>query len=305
VFDVAVIGSVNLDLVATTPRLPEPGETVSGTGYAEHAGGKGLNQSVAAARSGASVALIAAVGDDDAGRRLRSVAEAEGIDVSAVGVVDAPTGRALITVDERAENSIVVVPGANASVRADTLAGARIVIAQLEIPIDAVIAAFRSARRSGGRTILNPAPAQRLPDELLGICDIVVPNEHELALIGGPDALFARGAGAVITTMGAAGVSVKEIVDGVTTEWIQPAFQVTPIDTTGAGDAFCGALAARLAAGDGLRDAVRYAAAAGALATTTAGAVRSLPRRLDIEHLLDAAPTATDGHTGRSPDATV
>ena len=163
-FDVAVVGSVNLDLVATTHRLPGPGETVAGTGYAEHAGGKGLNQAVAGARSGASVALIAAVGDDDAGRRLRAVAEAEGIDVSTVAVVPEPTGRALITVDDRAENSIVVVPGANAFVRADALADARIVIAQLEIPIDTVIGAFRSARASGGRTILNPAPAQRLPN---------------------------------------------------------------------------------------------------------------------------------------------
>ena len=133
-FDVAVVGSVNLDLVATTHRLPGPGETVSGTGYAEHAGGKGLNQAVAAARSGASVALIAAVGDDDAGRQLRALAEAEGIDVSGVAVVDGPTGRALITVDERAENSIVVVPGANAFVLVESPLDARIVIAQLEIP---------------------------------------------------------------------------------------------------------------------------------------------------------------------------
>jgi len=301
VFDVAVVGSVNLDLVATTHRLPGPGETVTGTGYAEHAGGKGLNQSVAAARSGASVALIAAVGDDDAGRQLRAVAEAEGIDVSAIDVVDAPTGRALITVDAHAENSIVVVPGANAFVRGDAAIEARIAIAQLEIPIGTVIAAFRSARRRGGRTILNPAPAQRLPDELLDLCDVVIPNEHELARIGGSDTLFARGVSAVITTMGAAGVTVSEMVDGVSETWIQPAFEVTPIDTTGAGDAFCGALAARLAAGDGLREAVRYAAAAGALATTTAGAVRSLPCAPDIERLLEAAPIATDVDTRRSP----
>ncbi|MGB7879931.1 MAG: ribokinase [Ilumatobacteraceae bacterium] len=300
-FDVAVVGSVNLDLVTTTHRLPGPGETVAGTGYAEHAGGKGLNQAVAAARSGASVALIAAVGDDDAGRQLRAVAEAEGIDVSAIDVVDAPTGRALITVDEQAENSIVVVPGANAFVRADAPVDARVVVAQLEIPIETVIAAFRAARNRGGRTILNPAPARTLPVELLEVCDVVVPNEHELARIGGADTLFARGVGTVITTMGAAGVSVREMVDGVTGAWTQPAFEVTPIDTTGAGDAFCGALAARLAAGDGLREAVRYAAAAGALATTMAGAVPSLPSSPDIERLLDAAPMATDVDSRRSP----
>jgi ribokinase len=279
VFDVAVVGSVNLDLVATTARLPGPGETVSGTSYAEHAGGKGLNQAIAAARSGARVALVAAVGDDDAGRMLRSMAEDDGIDVTAVSVLAGEaTGRALITVDQHAENSIVVVPGANAMVQAGAAPRARVVIAQLEVPIEQVITAFRHARREGARTILNPAPAQALPDELLQLCDIVVPNEHEADLIGGVSALLQRGVSAVVTTLGAAGVVVTESVDGVVETWSEPAVEVTPVDTTGAGDAFCGALAARLAASDDLSDAVRYAAAAGALATTVAGAVPSLPR---------------------------
>jgi ribokinase len=279
VFDVAVVGSVNLDLVATTARLPGPGETVSGASYAEHAGGKGLNQAIAAARSGARVALVAAVGDDDAGRTLRSIAENDGIDVMAVSVLAGEaTGRALITVDQHAENSIVVVPGANALMHADVAPRARVVIAQLEVPIEQVITAFRHARREGARTILNPAPAQALPDELLQLCDIVVPNEHEADLIGGVSALLQRGVSAVVTTLGAAGVVVTESVDGVVETWSEPAVEVTPVDTTGAGDAFCGALAARLAADDDLRDAVRYAAAAGALATTVAGAVPSLPR---------------------------
>jgi ribokinase len=279
VFDVAVIGSVNLDLVATTARLPAPGETVSGTSYAEHAGGKGLNQAIAAARSGARVALVAAVGDDAAGDTLRSLAAADGIDVTAVSVLAGEaTGRALITVDEHAENSIVVVPGANALMRVDSAPRARVVIAQLEIPIDEVIAAFRHARRQGALTILNPAPAQALPQELVQLCDIVVPNEHEADLIGGVPALLDRGVSAVVTTLGAAGVVVTESTQGAVETWSEPAVEVTAIDTTGAGDAFCGALAARLAAGDELRDAVRYAAAAGALATTVAGAVPSLPR---------------------------
>lgn len=277
-FDVAVIGSVNLDLVATTARLPGPGETVSGTSYAEHAGGKGLNQAIAAARSGASVALVAAVGDDAAGTTLRSLAADDGIDVTAVSVVAGEaTGRALITVDEHAENSIVVVPGANARLRAEDAPRARVVIAQLEVPIDEVITAFRHARREGGTTVLNPAPAQVLPDELVQLCDIVVPNEHEAELIGGVSALLDRGVSAVVTTRGGAGVVVTASIDGVVDTWNEPAVAVTPADTTGAGDAFCGALAARLAAGDELRDAVRYAAAAGALATTVAGAVPSLP----------------------------
>lgn len=285
-FDVAVVGSVNLDLVVTTARLPRPGETVTGTRYAEHAGGKGLNQAVAAARSGASVALVAAVGDDDAGGHLRALAEGEGIDVSSVDVIPgAPTGRALITVDDGAENSIVVVPGANFLVRAHLPSDARVVLAQLEIPVDQVIAAFRAARGRGALTILNPAPAVPLPDELLALCDVVVPNEHELALLDGADALRARGIGTVVTTRGGAGV---DVVDG-TGSWTQPAFAVQPIDTTGAGDAFCGVVAARLAIGDDLRTAVRVAAAAGALATTSAGAVPSLPDATAIADLLAAS----------------
>ncbi len=287
--DVAVVGSVNLDLVAHTPRLPGPGETVSGTSYAEHAGGKGLNQAVAAARSGVTVAMIGAVGDDDAGQRLRSLATAEGIDVDGIRVAaDSSTGRALITVDDRGENSIVVIPGANALLSVGDVPHARVVIAQLEIPIDQVIAAFRSARSTGAVTILNPAPAQALANELLALCDIIVPNEHEVAALGGAGALIERGLSAVVVTQGAAGVAVTEVVNGEIRSWAQAAFEVTPVDTTGAGDAFCGALAARLAAGDDLRTAVRYGAAAGALATTIAGAVPSLPHASDVEGLLAA-----------------
>lgn len=286
-FDVAVIGSVNLDLVATTARLPGPGETVSGTAYAEHAGGKGLNQAVAAARSGAAVAMVGAVGDDDAGRQLRSIAENEGIDVDAIAIVSgSPTGRALIVVDADAENSIVVISGANSFVNAEAIPDARVVIAQLEVPIDAVITAFRSARASGAHTILNPAPAQPLPDELVGLCDIIVPNEHELELIGGVDSLLHRGVGTVVTTRGANGVTVTVRTGTSSTERCEPALPVRPVDTTGAGDAFCGSLAARLAAGDDLESAVRYAAAAGALATTINGAVPSLPYTRDVEALL-------------------
>ncbi len=288
-FDVAVIGSVNLDLVATTARLPGPGETVSGTAYAEHAGGKGLNQAVAAARSGAVVAMVGAVGDDDAGRRLRSIAADEGIDVEAIAIIaGSPTGRALITVDAGAENTIVVIPGANSLVRADAVPDARVVIAQLEVPIDEVLAAFRCARASGARTILNPAPAQPLPDELVALCDLIVPNEHELELIGGVDSLLDRGVGIVVTTRGARGVTTTVRTDTSSTERHQPAFPVTPVDTTGAGDAFCGSLAARLAAGDELEPAIRYAAAAGALATTIDGAVPSLPHARDVAALLNS-----------------
>lgn len=296
--DVVVIGSANLDLVATTVRLPRPGETVLGTSYAEHAGGKGLNQAIAAARAGATVAMIGAVGDDEPGERLCSIATAEGVDMSAVARIGAtPTGRAVITVDAGAENSIVVIPGANrhvvAGVPVPHLQGS-VVLAQLEVPIAEVTTALRSARAAGARTILNPAPAQDLPDDLLAACDIVIPNEHELELIGGVDRLLERGVATVVVTRGAAGVRVTEQTAAGRRSWEQPAYPVTPIDTTGAGDAFCGALAACLARGAKLHEAVAFAAAAGALATTVAGAVPSLPDREQIE-ALGNRPVIDDG----------
>jgi ribokinase len=288
-FDVVVVGSANLDLVATTRRLPGPGETVLGSDFAQHPGGKGLNQAVAAARAGASVAFVAAVGDDDAGLTLRSIAEQDGIDVSAVVVAaGVATGRALITVDERGENSIVVIPGANSTASVSSLPSATVVLAQLEVPVETVVAAFTAARAAGSRTVLNPAPVpnEGLPAELLALCDVVVPNEHELELLGGIDRLLAGGVGAVVVTRGASGVTVTEATDAVT--WSIAAFDVEPVDTTGAGDAFCGTLACRLATGADLHSAVRSAAAAGALATTVPGAVPSLPVAAEIDRLASA-----------------
>jgi ribokinase len=286
-YDVVVVGSANLDLVVGTARHPRPGETVLGTRVAEHPGGKGLNQAVAAARAGGTVAMLGTVGDDDAGRLLRTVAADNGVDTTGLTVTPtAPTGRAVITVDERAENTIVVVPGANTAVAVDQLPTAAVVLAQLEIPTDVVAAAFESARSAGSTTVLNPAPvpAGGLPERLLASCDIVVPNEHEVALLGGVDRLLASGVTTVVVTRGAAGVTVTESAGS---SWSVPAFQVDAVDTTGAGDAFCGALASRLAAGADLRAAVRYAAAAGALATTVAGAVPSLPTDVAITRLME------------------
>ncbi|MGI9645223.1 MAG: ribokinase [Ilumatobacteraceae bacterium] len=280
--DVTVVGSCNLDLVAGTAVLPRPGETVLAHRYDEFPGGKGLNQAVAAARSGARVAMVGAVGDDDAGIRLRQVAADEGIDTALLAAVDRPSGRALITVDDGAENSIVVVPGANATATATTIPDCSVVVAQLEVPIGTVIDAFAAARRAGARTVLNPAPAAPLPDDLVGLTDIIVPNEHEVDLLGGVEALVERGIHAVVVTRGAAGVSITE----GTNTWTEPAVSVNPVDTTGAGDAFCGALVARLADGASLAEAVRWAAAAGALATTMQGAVPSLPSAAGIEALL-------------------
>lgn len=288
-FDVVVVGSLNLDLVARTPRLPGPGETVQGTGYAELPGGKGLNQAVAAARAGARVAMVGALGDDAAGAALREVARAEGIDDRHVlDVAGVPTGRALIAVDDAAENSIVVVPGANAAVVLTDLAPARVVLAQLEIDPAVVAAAFRQARAQGALTVLNPAPAERATAELLALADVVIPNEHELAVLGGRGALAAAGVRTLIVTLGAAGADLVDLsTDGAGDggERVAP-FAVDPVDTTGAGDAFCGGLAARLAAGDDLAAAIVFAAANGALATTRPGAVPSLPTADETRSLI-------------------
>jgi len=288
-FDVTVFGSANLDVVVRAERHPAPGETVLGRQLAEHPGGKGLNQAVAASRSGARVAFVGALGADPAGAGLAEVLAAEGIDHRHVATSDVPTGRAIIVVDDRGENTIVVVPGANGTVEPPAaLPAAKVLLAQLEVPLPAVAGALREARAAGALTVLNPAPAAALPDEILAWCDIVVPNEHEVALLGGAEHLLARGARAVIVTLGGRGAEVVT-PDGTTR--IDP-HPVTPVDTTGAGDAFCGSLCARLAAGDELLAAARWAAVAGALATTAAGAVPAQPTAAAIEAAQARSSTA-------------
>jgi ribokinase len=272
-FDVCVVGSANLDLVANVERLPGPGETVMGTGYAEHAGGKGLNQAVAAARAGASVAFVGAVGADAAGSTLLAVMEADRIDATGVGIASEPTGRALIGVSAEAENLIIVVSGANMTVTAEHLPTAKVVLTQLEVPLPTVASALQRARAAGAVTVLNPAPARVLDASVLQWCDVVVPNEHEVELLGGPQHLLALGARAVVVTLGSRGCDLHTATEVTHVE----ALRVSPVDTTGAGDCFCGALCARLAAGDDLVAALRFAAAAAALSTTVPGAVPSMP----------------------------
>jgi ribokinase len=284
-FDVCVVGSANLDLVATAARLPLPGETVHGTGFAEHPGGKGLNQAVSAARCGASVAFVGAVGGDAAGDALSSVLVAEGIATGFLASVPQPTGRALIGVStERGENSIIVVAGANALVVADEMPQARVVLTQLEVPLATVRTALQLGRERGAMTMLNPAPATELPADLLSLCDVVVPNEHEVELLGGVDHLLGLGVGNVVVTLGARGAAWHT----ATTDRPIAPFAVTPVDTTGAGDAFCGALAGRLAAGVGMADALVVASAAGALATTRLGAVPSMATLSEVQALVAA-----------------
>ena len=276
-YDVCVVGSVNLDLVATVERLPGPGETVAGSAYHEYAGGKGLNQAVAVARAGASCALVGAVGDDAAGTGLLRVMGQEGIDTAGVAVVGAPTGRALIGVAASGENSIIVVAGANATVHDPVVPASRVVLSQLEVPIDAIETAFSAARAMGATTVLNPAPARSLPESLLSLCDVVVPNEHERSELG--DVSPVR---TLVVTEGERGALV---VSNGSSRRIDP-YRVEAVDTVAAGDAFCGALAAALSHGATLDDALDRACAAGALATLTAGAVPSLPTDAAISRLV-------------------
>ena len=281
-FDVVVVGSANMDLVARVVRLPHPGETVSAHDYFEACGGKGANQAIAAARAGARTAFIGAVGSDAAGDTLRSAFIGDAVDVSMLATVREPTGRALIGVSDDAENLIIVVPGANHALSVDhidaaatLLANAKVVLVQLEVRLAVVQRAVELAGRDT-IVVLNPAPASELPDDVLRHVDVITPNEHEVALLGGAAALVARGVANVVVTQGARG-ALLVTRDGETR--IEP-FAVTPVDTTGAGDAFCGVLSARLAVAGGLAElalALRAAAVAGALATQTAGAVPSLP----------------------------
>ena len=281
-FDVVVVGSANMDLVARVVRLPHPGETVSAHNYFEACGGKGANQAIAAARAGARTAFIGAVGGDAAGDTLRAAFVHDAVDVSLLATVREPTGRALIGVSDDAENLIIVVPGANHALSVDhidaaaaLLANAKVVLVQLEVRLAVV---QRAVELAGHDTIvvLNPAPASELPDDVLRHVDVITPNEHEVALLGGAAALVARGVANVVVTQGARGAL---LVTRDSETRIEP-FAVTPVDTTGAGDAFCGVLSARLAVAGGLAElalALRAAAVGGALATQTAGAVPSLP----------------------------
>jgi ribokinase len=290
-FDVCVVGSANLDLVATADRIPLPGETVLGVDFAEHPGGKGLNQAVAAARCGATTAFCGALGGDAAAGQLTDVMDGDGIDRTTIQQLPGvPTGRAMISVSADGENSIIVIPGANAALHPehvrDIAASASVLIVQLEIPLATVQAALEAARSAGATTILNPAPAVALAPETLALCDVIVPNEHEAELLGGVDDLLRLGAKAVVVTMGSRGARLFR--PGADPVAIEP-FLVEPVDTTAAGDAFCGGLAASLAKRSELLDALRFASACGALATTRAGAVPSLPRRSEVEALLRTA----------------
>lgn len=295
--DAVVVGSLNLDTTLRVPRLPVAGETVLGVGRFTDTGGKGANQAVALARLGRRVAMVGMVGDDEAGGALVAALTEAGVDVTGVTVSpDHRTGMAVITVEESGENAIVVDPGANGALDADrveacadVLAAAAVTLIQLEVPLEAVAAAVFA---SGGRVVLNPAPASPLPAEVLAGVSVLVPNATELALLTGeavPDdpAAAARlatqvaGPEAVVVTLGPRGAVVVG-PEG----WIHlPAPRVEVVDPTAAGDAFCGGLADALIDGASLEEAAGWAVRCGAVSVSRWGAQASLPTRAEVERL--------------------
>lgn len=301
---IVVVGSLNVDAVVRVERFPRPGETVIGASHTLYPGGKGGNQACAAARLGGAVEMVGQVGGDAHAAWLRDHLVRDGVDVTAVARDEAvSSGVATIQIDASGQNQIVIVPGANGtlsperlrSTAADVMAGASIVLLQLEIPLDTVIEAAIAARRAGAVVILDPAPARAIPDALLAACDYVTPNELELAMlvgashdgsldaVAGAHALLARGARNVVVKLGAAGaVLVRR--DHDTTPF--PSFAVDAVDTTAAGDCWNGAFAVALAEGSSADRAGRFACAAAAISVTRAGAQPSLPTRAEVDALL-------------------
>jgi ribokinase len=299
---VLVVGSSNTDMIIRVPRIPRPGETVLGGEFAMAPGGKGANQAVAAARAGGRVTFVARIGDDLFGREALEGFGRDGIDTRFVLTTPgAPSGIALITVDERGENCISVASGANALLSAadveragEAFAPADIVLLQLESPLETVAAAAREAAKRGVPVILNPAPARDLGDDLLRLITVLTPNELEAELLTGMAVrdersareaalrLRGRGPGTVVVTLGERGVyALSEGFDGPA-----PAFRVRALDTTAAGDVFNGALAVALAEKRPLPEALRFAQAAAAMSVSRPGAQPSAPARAEIEALL-------------------
>jgi ribokinase len=301
VTDVFVMGSINQDFVLKVERRPQPGETVTNAKLSTHNGGKGANQAAAAALLGASVAFLGRVGDDEFGEPLVQALQEKGIDTSLVERASGnSTGAAFITVTPDGENAITVAPGANRSLTpedvdaaADAIGDARVFVAQMEIPVQSVLRAVEVAAEQGTRALVNLAPTFEVPQELLEKLDPLVVNEHEAAFLLGrqvegvdgalsaaPELLSSGPRSAVITI----GEDGAVLADGESVEHL-PAPEVEVVDTTGAGDAFVGALATQLARGASLREAVAYAVRAGAAAVTKEGAQGALPTPEVVEAL--------------------
>lgn len=318
---VVVVGSANVDMIVRVEHLPEPGQTLLGTDVALRTGGKGANQAVAACRLGAQTLLYAAIGTDAFGRQTREALAGEGVRLDHLVEIDgASTGMAMIMVAADGENTIVVAPGANHALDASAtsgLAGAlapgAVLAAQLEVPLDTCLAAAGVARRAGARVVLNAAPLPR-PDSgdfvaLLRAVDVLIVNETEALALADrqaphtPDGwidlagdLLRHGPAACVITLGGQGAVAHDGTGG----WRQPPFAAEVVDTTGAGDAFCGALAAALAGGASLAEAVRRGAAAGALATGRLGAQAALPTSAQVDELIgEHGAHGATGHAAR------
>ncbi len=287
---ILVAGSANLDFVVRAPHVPGPGETVLGRDLALIPGGKGANQAVACARAGgAETRMFLALGPDAFAPLLEKSLRDAGVTLHVVRATQ-PTGVALIVVSDDAENAITVAPGANSALdaaNAPDFAGVGTLLMQLEIPLPTVLALARRAREQGVRVVLNAAPAQALSAELLALVDVLVVNEDELGRVTGANGKVAEllkslDVPLAIVTLGARGVCARQGDRFV----LQPSFAVKPVDTTAAGDTFCGALVAALHSGAPLPDALRRASAAAALATTRIGAQASIPTSAEVETLL-------------------
>ncbi|SFP88011.1 ribokinase [Tranquillimonas alkanivorans] len=302
---IVILGVFVADTTYRAPRQPRMGETILGSSFALGPGGKGSNQSIAAARAGGDVHFVSKLGRDTFADMALRVWEDAGVTPAVAQVEDAATGAAFIFVQEdTGDNAIIVSPGAagtlsaaDVEARADLIAGASVFITQLEQPMEAAIRALQIAREGSARTILNPAPAAELPDGMLALCDYVTPNESEAEALTGlsvetledaeraADALMAKGVGAAVITLGENGVFYKDAERSAHV----PAFRAGPVvETTGAGDAFNGGFAAALAEGRDAVEAVRFGCATAGISVTRAGAGPSMPARDEIEALLDA-----------------
>jgi ribokinase len=296
---VFVVGSINIDLVVRVERLPAPGETVTGGDFARHHGGKGANQAVAAARLGAAVTFVGAVGDDEHGRAALDDLRTEGVNTGGVAIVsDTPTGIALIVVDSHGENQIAVASGANGTLDGELVErrleqltpAAGVFLANLEIGDDALLAGARHAARHGWPLIINPAPARGLPAELLSLGPILLPNAREAEQLTGEDEpqaaaarLAAMSGQPVVVTLGANGALLWR--DGESIRL--PALAIEAVDTTGAGDTFAGAFAAETARRQSIERSLRFALVAAGLSVSRHGARGGMPRRDQVEALLD------------------
>ncbi|WP_337466321.1 ribokinase [Saccharopolyspora spinosa] len=292
---VAVFGSCNMDLVAYVGTAPKRGETVLGREFHTVPGGKGANQAIAAAKAGAAVRMIGAVGGDDFGTQIRETLQKSTVDVRGLRTVPGRSGTAHIVVDDEGGNSIIVVPGANGTVDGlvdgdeELIAGSRSLLLQLEIPLPGVAAAAAAGRRNGVRVVLTPAPAVPLPADILPNVDLLVPNEHEAAILAGDDdphralAALLQLVPEVVITLGARG-SLYGNRDGARVE--VPSFPVDAVDTTAAGDTFLGVLSTAMGEGAGVPEALRLASAGAAVSVQRNGASSSMPTRQEITDFL-------------------